>query len=372
MKVLIAAGASGGHIFPAIALGSSLRRKADNLEILFVCSNRYLDRRIFSREGLNFRCLSSNKLTPRLSFSLLAFPARLALDMAKALFIIAAFRPKVIVGFGGYASFPIVLIGSLAGIPAVIHEQNVAIGKANLFLARFAKKIAVSFKETISRIPDGMKEKVVYTGNPIRTDLLKDDKELALKKFGFDRDKFTLLVIGGSQGAHRLNRIFAESIASLEEARKKDIQIVHIAGEQDKESIEAIYDNFDIPALVFSFLDRIDEAYSAADLVFSRSGSAALSELAYYAKPMVLVPYPYARSHQKENALAFAGKGAAIYKEEGELTPREFRSMVLELMDNREKLAILSKMSRSLSMPDASDRLADVVMVYNTFIHNKL
>src|SRR3989338_2971814 len=305
MKIIIAAGASGGHIFPAISLGASLRSKIDRARILYICSNRYLDKRIFSREGLKFRCLSSNKLPPGFSFGMLAFPVMLALDMLKALFIIAAFRPRVIIGFGGYASFPVVLAGRLVGIPTVIHEQNVAIGRANLFLLRFANKIAVSFNETIRYIPDGLKKKAVVTGNPIRTNLLKDDKALAIKKFGLDKDRFTLLVIGGSQGAHRLNMVFAESIASLEEERKKAIQIVHIAGERDRESIAAIYDNFDVLACVFSFLDRIDEAYSAADLVFSRSGAAALSELAYYAKPMVLVPYPYARSHQRENAIAF-------------------------------------------------------------------
>ena len=178
----------------------------------------------------------------------------------------------------------------------------------------------------------------------------------------FARDRFTILVIGGSQGANRLNRVFAESVTTLEEDRRRAIQVVHIAGDRDRDWVEAIYDNFNIASRVFSFIDRIDKAYSAADLVFTRSGAAALFELAFYGKPMVLVPYPYALNHQKENADVFCRKGAAVCREEKDLAPKEFRSLIRELMDNRARLESMSHSSRDMSVPDAADRLAVIVV----------
>src|SRR3989338_6685221 len=151
MKILIACGASGGHIFPALALGSSLKEKIKYADILYICSNRYLDRRIFEREGLSFKCLSSNKLPAGGYLAYPAFLVRLALDAVKSLFIILNFSPDVIIGFGGYVSFPVVVAGRAFGVTIVVHEQNVRPGRANAFLFRFAERIAVSFSETLSR-----------------------------------------------------------------------------------------------------------------------------------------------------------------------------------------------------------------------------
>lgn len=361
-RVLIACGASGGHIFPAVALGSSLKNKYKDIDMLFVGSRRYLDKRIFSRENLRFKCLSSNKLPYRLSFSLFVVGAKLVFDVVKSVYIILNFAPHVIVGFGGYVSFPVLMIGRMMGIPTIVHEQNVVPGRANLLLFKFADKIAVSFEETIFLMPDNVRKKASLTGNPIRKGMLVDNRELALKKFGFDKDKFTILAIGGSQGAHRLNRVFSESIVAMKEDMRSRIQIIHIAGEKDRDWVDAVYNNFNISNRVFSFIDSIDEAYSLADLVFTRSGAAALFELAFYAKPMVLVPYPYAMSHQKENALAFSKNGAAIYKEEKDLTAKELSSFIAELIGDRETLKRMSESSRRLARPHAADALADCVM----------
>ena len=361
-RILIACGASGGHIFPAVALGSSLKNKSKNIAMLFVGSRRYLDRRIFLRENLKFKSLSSNKLPYRLSFSLFVVGAKFIFDVVKSIYIILNFAPHAIVGFGGYVSFPILMVGRMMGIPIIVHEQNVVPGRANILLFKFADKIAVSFEETMSSMPDSIRKKAVLTGNPIRKGMLKDNKALALQNFGFDKDKFTILAIGGSQGAHRLNRVFSESIVTMKEETRGKIQIIHIAGEKDREKVAAVYNNFNVSNRVFSFIDSIDEAYSLADLVFTRSGAAALFELAFYAKPMVLVPYPYAMSHQRENALVFSRKGAAIYKEEKDLKAKELSSFIAELISDREALKKMSESSRQLARPHAADALADVII----------
>ncbi len=361
-KVLIACGASGGHIFPAVALGASLRKKIKDIDMLFVGSRRYLDRKIFLREKLRFKSLSSNKLPYGFSLSLPIVGIRFVFDIMKSIYIVWSFAPHVIVGFGGYVSFPVLIVGRMMGIPTVVHEQNVIPGRANLILFSFADVIALSFEETARSMTEGARKKVVLTGNPIRKDMLKDDRELALKKFGFDRDKFTILAIGGSQGAHRLNRVFSESIVSMKDEVRKRIQVIHIAGEKDRFATSAMYDNSGVSNHVFSFIDSIDEAYSLADLVFTRSGAAALFELAFYAKPMVLVPYPYAMSHQRENALVFSKNGAAIYKEEKDLDPKELSLFLIDLMGDQETLKRMSESSRKMSRPGAADLLADAVI----------
>jgi UDP-N-acetylglucosamine--N-acetylmuramyl-(pentapeptide) pyrophosphoryl-undecaprenol N-acetylglucosamine transferase len=362
VKALIACGASGGHIFPAIALGSSLKNRSSGIGVLFVGSRRYLDMKIFRRERVDFRSLSSNKLPYKPSFALAGFFLRLFFDVLKSAAIVLSFSPDVVVGFGGYVSFPVLCVSRLFGIPLVIHEQNVTPGRANAVLFRFADKIALSFGETLELLPRRARDKALVTGNPIRKEMLKDDRSLAAALFGLEPDVFTILVIGGSQGAHRLNRVFAEAVIGMEDEDKKALQVIHIAGEKDREWISAAYDNFNIKSRVFSFLDKIDGAYSLADLVFTRSGSAVLFELAFYAKPMVLVPYPYALNHQKANADIFVKRGAAICKEEKDSNPREFKSLITDLMSDADRLKAMSFSSRSLARPQAADELADTVI----------
>lgn len=361
MRILIACGASGGHIFPAIALGASVRARAKGAELLFVCSDRYLDRRIFTREKLAFMCLSSNKLPYRPTLSILAFLTKLVIDIVKTWAILAREKPEVIVGFGGYVSFPVVMVGRLRGVPIVVHEQNVVPGRANAFLFRFADSIALAFPQTLPLLSGRDRKKAVVTGNPIRTEMLRNDREAASKAFGLEGGKFTILVIGGSQGAHNLNKVFAESVSAMDERRRGSLQIIHIAGEKDCAWVRKAYEDSRVANRVFPFIDNIDRAYSAADLVVTRSGAAALFEVAYYAKPMILVPYPYAMSHQKENALVFSGRGAALFAEEKDLSSQKFGSIITELMQDERKLRAMSEASAALSMPDASEALAGVV-----------
>ena len=192
-KILVAAGGSGGHIFPAIAMARAMREASD-ADIRFVGSSKALDRRIFEKEGFDYSTLSSNKFPYGLSLKLLPFSLRLISDIIRSKAIVLSYRPDVVVGFGGYVACPIILAASIFGIPRIVHEQNVVPGRANRFLFRFADKVAVSFNETL-KYTGTAGDKCVFTGNPIRDEVLKGDRPSGIKRFGLDVAKFTILVI---------------------------------------------------------------------------------------------------------------------------------------------------------------------------------
>lgn len=364
MKILIAAGGSGGHIFPAIALKRALAAR-ESCEIKFVGSDKAIDRRIFEKEGVSFSLLSSNKLPYKKSLSMVLFFIRLFLDFVKALWITAAFRPACCIGFGGYVSFPVILAAKLLRVPTVVHEQNVVPGRANKILFKLAGKVAVSFVDTIDKIPMEQKKKFLLTGNPIRTGDIKLDRLAAIKSFGLSDAKFTVLVIGGSQGAHVLNENFVRSISQMERPVRDALQVIHLSGVKDYEWAVREYGKVGEPgsfaARVYSFIDRIDDAYAAADLIVTRAGASALFEIAYFGKAMIVVPYPYAMSHQLENARSFSLRGAAIVIEEKDLPGSFFKDTIEGLFKDRVKLKALGDAAKALSAPHASESLADMV-----------
>ncbi|MDP2928473.1 MAG: undecaprenyldiphospho-muramoylpentapeptide beta-N-acetylglucosaminyltransferase [Candidatus Omnitrophota bacterium] len=361
MKILIACGGSGGHIFPAVALAEGLKAKDRFAEIIFVGSNKALDRRIFVKEGFRYYLLSANKLPYKASFKTLLFLLALSVDILKSLFILMKERPGITVGFGGYVSAPVIIAAYILGIPRIVHEQNVVPGRANAVLFRFADRIAISFKETRIYL-SACAKKAVFTGNPIRASILKDDKAGNIKKLGLDPGKFTILVIGGSLGAHNLNKAFLKALSRMDRSIRSSLQIIHITGVTDYGWASDAYKELSLEHRVHSFLDRIEEAYSASDLIVTRSGASAIFEIAYFARPMILIPYPFALSHQSENARIFSTKGAAIQIDEKDLSPNIMKDKIEDLLSNRKRLAEMGESARRISMPDSSCSLAEEVL----------
>jgi len=360
MRIVIAAGGSGGHIFPALALAEKLREVKPGVDIVCIGSNRPLDRRIFERESLSFYLLSANKLPYRVSWGLVPFCVRSAFDLVKMIVIYSRKRPDAIIGFGGYVSCPAIIAGKLFSVPTVLHEQNVVPGRASRLLFNFVDMIALSFAQTVSRMGRaGGRARV--TGNPIRAQVMKDDRALGARRFGLDQDKFTMLVIGGSQGAHTINKVFLDALALIDPAIRRSLQTIHITGPKDYHWAAARYEEAGLEARVFSFIDKIEEAYSASDLAITRSGASAICELAFFGRAMILIPYPYAASHQAENARVFAEKGAACVIEERELTPELFKEHILSLYRDRKRREALSASAKELGMPQAAELLAGCV-----------
>jgi UDP-N-acetylglucosamine--N-acetylmuramyl-(pentapeptide) pyrophosphoryl-undecaprenol N-acetylglucosamine transferase len=362
MRVLIAAGGSGGHIFPAVALRRALAARGD-CGVKFVASDKAIDRRILEREGVDFSVLSANNLPYRISVSSIVFFVRLLADLIRALWIVASYRPERCVGFGGYVSFPVVLWAKLFFIRTIVHEQNVVPGRANKILFAFSDGIAVSFEDTLERLSPAERRRAVVTGNPIRTEDFVNDRSTAAKSFGLDPSIFTVLVIGGSQGAHAINENFALSLSDMDAPLRSGIQVIHLTGVKDYEWAVKEYSAIKgLRACVFSFIDRIEDAYSASDLVITRAGASALFESAYFGKAMIVVPYPYALSHQDENANAFSRNGAAVKIAEKDLSRSLFRDTIESLFKDRAKMSRLGDAAKKLSLPDASAKLADMVI----------
>jgi len=343
MKVLIVAGGTGGHILPALVLARDI--KIRNIgQVLFVISSRKQDREIISGKGIDFTTLPITSLQSKNIFSVLNFLARLFIGTIGSLYLLLKFKPDTVVGFGGYVSGPIVLLASLSGVRTIIHEQNAYPGKANRILAGFVNKIAIGFLDAKSYLKS-FESKIIFSGNPLREGLKRDNRAKAM-------DSFNVLIIGGSQGAHKLNTIVPKAAGLIEKGNRNMLNFIHIAGKNDLEEVKKSYEKIGIKNRVFSFTEHMAGLYNECDFVISRAGAMTVSELLTLEIPAILVPYPYAGGHQKFNAMALEKIGSGVLLEEKDLTPCAMRDAILKLMD-RNILRDMSSRAKHIDKPDA-------------------
>jgi len=272
--------------------------------------------------------------------------------------ILIKYKPDVVVGFGGYTAGIVTLLAALMRSKTIIHEQNVIPGRTNKFLDRFADKVAISFYETKKYFKN---KNVIFTGNPLRKESLEQCRAYAVDKFGLNREKFTVLIMGGSQGASSLNDLVSKSLNILPYEKKEQLQVIHITGPMDLQRFRDYYERNNITAKVFGFIEKINEAYSACDLAISRSGAAAIFELAAFAKPMILIPYPHPKNNQRFNAIFFAEKNAALYRNEATLSEDELEDLITQLMDNEFMRKTLSGNAKKLSVVNGAEKLRGLV-----------
>jgi len=343
MKILIAAGGTGGHILPAMALAGEIKTLNAG-RVLFVISSRKQDRDIISGKGIDFAVLPISSLQSKNIFAMMGFIARLFAGTIASMALLLRFKPDAVVGFGGYVSGPIVLLASLAGIKTIIHEQNAYPGKANRILAKFVNKIAISFPEARDYLK-GFESKIIFSGNPLREGMKRDERA-GLK------EGFSVLVIGGSQGAHKLNTIMPQAIGMMQDNRRNSLTIIHIAGKNEKEEVEKSYGKIRINYRVFSFTEHMARLYNECDFVISRAGAMTVSELLALGIPAILVPYPYAGGHQRLNAAALEKIGLSVILEEKDLTASVMRDAISKLMD-RTVLNDMSARAKFIQTPDA-------------------
>jgi len=361
MKVMLAAGGSGGHIFPSVALASELEKKGVK-DVTFVASKRRLDRSILSSSGYRCFYLSANPMPYGYNpLKALVFLVKLFADAVRSVFIIRKVRPEVVVGFGGYSSGAVVRCAKFFRVPVIIHEQNLVPGRANRMLASYADRIAVTFAESAEGFGPAA-ERVVYTGNPLRPGLMGKSREEAVTRLGLEPGKKTVLVMGGSQGSTFLNRTAGEAADLIREDTAEAVQFIHLTGEKDFGEVKSYYREKGIPAKVYSFLEGIELAYAACDVAVSRSGAAAIFELAHYGKPMLLVPYPSEKNNQRRNAEYFSEKGAAIYKEEKDLTAEGLAREIRSVLRDSSRYDAMSRSASLLADAGAGKRLAEEVI----------
>ncbi len=353
MKIILATGGTGGHLFPALETAKVLREEGHEIYFLgsFGLGTDPIERNGFAFRDLNARGLNSWKLN-----HLVSFAVRMLRATVRSLGYLRKQRPERVVGFGGYGAFPVLLAALILRYPTLIHEQNVVPGRANKVLARFVGKVAVSFERS-ARYFDG--RKTVLTGCPTR--LLKKDfnKNELFKDFDLREGKTTILVFGGSQGSHRINEEFLKTARFLK--KDLDFQVIHIAGRRDSLSLRGEYLKLDIPFALFDFFERMEQAYAVADLVISRAGASTVTEIAMFDKPALLIPYPYAKGHQRQNALALAQTQFAKVIEEKDLNPQRMKEEILSLLKDCADQQRNSQ-NESIYVPDAARRLASQIL----------
>lgn len=354
-RLIISGGGTGGHIFPAIAIANAFRERHPNAQILFVGAKGRMEMTRVPDAGYRIIGLWISGLQRSLKFSNLLFPVKLVVSYIRAAVIIKRFKPHAVIGTGGYASGPIMMAATRFGIPTLIQEQNSFAGLANKQVAAKAMRIAVAYDGMEKYFP---KNKIVLTGNPVRKDILEvaSKRDKALAQFGFISSKKTLLIVGGSLGARTINESILHGIEKLTDA---GIQIIWQTGKLYYENCKASLSNRDMRAVrIFDFLREMDLAYAACDVVISRAGALAVSEICIVGKPVILVPSPnVAEDHQTKNALALVEKHAAILVSDKDAR-EDLVNTALTLLFDEQRMNRLKEHIMTLARPNAT---ADIV-----------
>ncbi|WP_315086643.1 undecaprenyldiphospho-muramoylpentapeptide beta-N-acetylglucosaminyltransferase [Bacteroides heparinolyticus] len=371
IRLIISGGGTGGHIFPAISIANAIKELRPSAEILFVGAEGRMEMQRVPDAGYKIIGLPVAGFDRKRLWKNFAVLVKLVRSQWKARCIIKEFHPQVVVGVGGYASGPTLKMAGMMGIPTLIQEQNSYAGVTNKLLAKKADKICVAYEGMEKFFPA---EKIIMTGNPVRQSLLTHltSHEEAIRNFGLNPAKKTILILGGSLGARTINQTLT---AELESIRANfDIQFIWQTGKiyinQVREAITAATGEPvrqpHIPAIpnlyVTDFIKDMAQAYAAADLVISRAGAGSISEFCLLHKPVILVPSPnVAEDHQTQNALALVNKGAAIFVKDAEANEKLLPT-ALETVTNAEKLKSLSENIAALALPDSATIIAKEVL----------
>ncbi|MGD0709805.1 MAG: undecaprenyldiphospho-muramoylpentapeptide beta-N-acetylglucosaminyltransferase [Bacteroidales bacterium] len=359
IKIIISGGGTGGHIFPAIAIANALKNKNKEIEILFVGAKGKMEMEKIPAAGYVIEGLWISGLQRKITFKNILVPIKILSSLIKSNKIIKEFKPDIVIGVGGYASWSIVKAASIKGIPTLIQEQNSFPGKSNINLSKKVKKICVAFEGMEKYFPES---KIAITGNPVRQDVvdIENKKSEALNFFGLNPADKILFAVGGSLGARTIN----ESIRNnLELFTDNNIQVIWQTGKYYFDSAKSFVNNYLSEKIkVFDFINRMDLAYAAADIIVSRAGAISISELCIVGKPVILVPSPnVAEDHQTKNAQALVKTKAAKLIKDSDCRILLGKT-VLGLAENITEREQMSKNIKSLALPGAADRIAEEIL----------
>lgn len=360
LRVIISGGGTGGHIFPAVAIANTIKKRYPDSEILFVGAEGRMEMEKVPAAGYDIIGIKVSGLNRKNLLKAFSTFWQFRKSLKKAKQILKDFQPDIAIGVGGYASAPTLYKANSLNIPTLIQEQNSYAGITNKFLGKRASKICVAYEGMERFFP---KDRIVMTGNPIRQELLSTTitKEEAYKEFNLDPTKKTILLIGGSLGSRTLNMSL---LAAVDKLAQSDIQVLWQCGK-----LYAFELNMDIAGRgnpenihLHEFITRMDLAYKIADLVISRAGASSISELSLLGKPTILVPSPnVSEDHQTKNAMALVNHNAAILITDAD-APKTLVSTALEVINDTDKLKSLSENVLQLAQPDSANRIVDEVI----------
>lgn len=355
-RFIISGGGTGGHIYPAIAIANEIRDRFSDAEILFVGAKGKMEMKRVPEAGYKIVGLWISGIQRRITIDNLYFPFKVVFSYLVAKRIIRNFKPDAVVGVGGYASGPIMMAAASKNVPAMIQEQNSYAGLTNKKLGRSAKTICVAYEQMDRYFP---KERIVFTGNPVRKDIINVSAKRAeaLKHFDLTAEKKTILVLGGSLGARTINNSI---IKHLEQVIGAGVQLLWQTGRIYYDEMKMRAEHFDSANLrIMAFISEMDLAYAAADVVISRAGALSISELCLVGKPVIFVPSPnVAEDHQTKNARALIEKDAAVLVKD-EVAEKQLVQEVLTLLEDQEKQKELSKNIKQMSRPNATEDIVN-------------
>jgi len=354
LRVIISGGGTGGHIFPAIAIAQEIMHRYPSAEILFVGAKRRMEMKTVPQAGFKIKGLWISGIQRKLTFSNLMFPFKLISSLLKARRIIREYKPDIAIGTGGFASGPLLKMANSKGIPTLIQEQNSYAGITNKWLAQKANSICVAYANMEQYFP---KEKIVFTGNPIRRNVLQlsGDVSVAKSKYNLDPSKKVLLIVGGSLGAKRINVLISNSLIFFKE---HNIQVLWQTGK----FYYSIYRHLNGDGIrVMQFIKEMNHAYTAADFIISRAGAGSVSELCVVGKPVIFIPSPnVAEDHQTKNAKSIVAENAAIRIAEPDLK-EQFQSTFLKLLKDEKWQKELSANIKKLAKPEATEAIVNEI-----------
>lgn len=353
LSVIIAGGGTGGHIFPGIAIAQEFKRRNPETQILFIGTSRGLETKIVPREGFDLHLIEVAALK-RVSMlkrikSLLMLPKSFFAVRS----LIQQYKPHVVIGVGGYASGPMVLVAALMGVPTLVAEPNALPGFTNRILAHFVRSAAVTFEE--ARRFFGAKAEI--TGNPVRAEFFAIPPKLPA-----DNDAIHVFITGGSQGARAINLAMIGALPLLAEEKDR-LSITHQTGESDYDKVRATYLEFGWRVEVKPFVEQMVDEFAKADLVICRAGATTVAELAAAGKPALMIPFPFAADdHQRKNAEAIERAGAGRMILQAELAPERLAQELLWLIRDPQQLARMAETSKKLGHPDAAAKVVDLAL----------
>ncbi len=353
-RFILSGGGTGGHIYPAIAIADELKLRYPDAAFLFVGAKDRMEMEKVPKAGYKIKGLWISGIQRKLTLKNLMFPFKLISSLISAGKIVAKFKPSVVIGTGGFASGPVLKMASRKGIPCVLQEQNSYAGITNKLMAKKAAKICVAYDDMGRFFPS---DKIVKTGNPVRADLIDPIKytNKTYEFFGLNPEKITLLVLGGSLGARRINELIEKELGFFS---KLGIQLIWQCGSVYYEEYKK-YHSADVK--VYDFLYKMNFAYSAADIIISRAGASSVSELCIVGKPVIFIPSPnVAEDHQAKNAKSLVLKQAALMVEEKDLADK-FEEVFSNLNKSEEQKKLLSENIKALALPDATKNIVDEI-----------
>ncbi|GBC61985.1 undecaprenyldiphospho-muramoylpentapeptide beta- N-acetylglucosaminyltransferase [Desulfonema ishimotonii] len=349
LNIIIAGGGTGGHLFPGIAIADGFRDRNRHTRILFVSVGRPFELEVLAKAGYPHRKVTSEGFKGRGLRSKARSVMKIPLGIFEAGRIIREFGADLVIGVGGYSAGPVVMAARLMGIRTALHEQNILPGITNRILARFVDRIYTSFQNTAGGFAP---EKTLFTGNPVRRTVLAPEPGTEAGDF------FNVLIVGGSQGAHRINTALAEALPHLR--NRSRFSFVHQTGPRDREWVRAAYGKHGVRSTVRPFIDDMGRQYGRADLLICRAGATTVAEITAIGKGAILIPFPFAAdNHQVMNARTLAAAGAAEMVEEKDLTGRVLADRIRHYADRPALLAEMAGRSGALGRADAAAAIAD-------------